>query len=127
MEPIIATIATAAGLFAGTNIDDMVVLAVLNASRSADGRPKVWQISHAVFNYGFVDAMKSTLYLPIVVLLVGAIATLLIQRRVAAAGVAGWQQAGVAGDNGSGKPAQAGGARWPQQGQAGAARSWPQQ
>ncbi len=44
MEPIIATLATAAGLFAGTNIDDMVVLAVLNVSRSADGRPKAWQI-----------------------------------------------------------------------------------
>ena len=87
---------------------------------------QITQISHAVFNYGFVDAMKSTLYLPIGVLLVGAVATLLIQRRVAAAGVTGWQQAGVVWDNGSGKPAQAGGAQSPQQGQAGGARSWPQ-
>jgi cadmium resistance protein CadD (predicted permease) len=39
-----ATVATAAGLFAGTNIDDMVVLAVLNASSRADGRPRRWQI-----------------------------------------------------------------------------------
>jgi cadmium resistance protein CadD (predicted permease) len=40
----IATVVTAAGLFAGTNIDDMVVLAVLNASSRADGRPRRWQI-----------------------------------------------------------------------------------
>jgi len=44
MEAIFATAATAAGLFAGTNIDDMVVLAVLNASSRADGRPAAWQI-----------------------------------------------------------------------------------
>lgn len=44
MEPVIVTAATAAGLFGGTNIDDMVVLAVLNVSSRADGRPKVWQI-----------------------------------------------------------------------------------
>jgi cadmium resistance protein CadD (predicted permease) len=44
MGPIFATVATAAGLFAGTNIDDMVVLAVLNASSRADGRPRRWQI-----------------------------------------------------------------------------------
>jgi cadmium resistance protein CadD (predicted permease) len=36
--------AAAVGLFAGTNIDDMVVLAVLNASSRADGRPRRWQI-----------------------------------------------------------------------------------
>lgn len=36
--------ATAVGLFAGTNLDDMVVLAVLNASSRADGRPRRWQI-----------------------------------------------------------------------------------
>jgi cadmium resistance protein CadD (predicted permease) len=40
----IGTVATAAGLFAGTNIDDMIVLAVLNASSRADGRPRRWQI-----------------------------------------------------------------------------------
>lgn len=39
-----ATVALALGLFAGTNIDDMVVLAVLNASSRVGGRPKVWQI-----------------------------------------------------------------------------------
>ena len=54
-------------------------------------------ISHAVFAYGFVDAMKATLYLPIAVLLVGALATLLIQRRVATAGAAARQQPGAAG------------------------------
>lgn len=41
---ILATAATATGLFVGTNIDDMVVLAVLNVSSRADGRPKAWQI-----------------------------------------------------------------------------------
>lgn len=42
------TLPAAAGaavvLFAGTNIDDMVVLAVLNASSRAGGLPKQWQI-----------------------------------------------------------------------------------
>lgn len=44
METIFATAVAASGLFAGTNIDDMVVLAVLNASCRADGRPAAWQI-----------------------------------------------------------------------------------
>src|SRR6266851_1872888 len=44
MGAIVATVATAAGLFAGTNIDDMVVLSVLNLSSRADGKPKAWQI-----------------------------------------------------------------------------------
>ena len=44
MEAVFGTAATAAGLFAGTNIDDLVVLAVLNASSRADGRPAAWQI-----------------------------------------------------------------------------------
>jgi cadmium resistance protein CadD (predicted permease) len=44
MDAIFATAAAACGLFAGTNIDDMVVLAVLNASCRADGRPAAWQI-----------------------------------------------------------------------------------
>jgi cadmium resistance protein CadD (predicted permease) len=39
-----AVAASAVGLFTGTNIDDMVVLAVLNASSRAGGRPKRWQI-----------------------------------------------------------------------------------
>jgi cadmium resistance protein CadD (predicted permease) len=41
---VLATVALALGLFAGTNIDDMVVLAVLNASSRVGGRPRVWQI-----------------------------------------------------------------------------------
>ena len=41
---IFATVATASGLFVGTNIDDMVVLAVLNVSSRVDGRPKASQI-----------------------------------------------------------------------------------
>ena len=44
MEAVFGTAATAAGLFAGTNIDDLVVLAVLNASSRAAGRPAAWQI-----------------------------------------------------------------------------------
>jgi cadmium resistance protein CadD (predicted permease) len=39
-----ATAATAASLFAGTNIDDIVVLALLNCSSRVDGRPATWQI-----------------------------------------------------------------------------------
>jgi hypothetical protein len=44
MDVIFATAATASGLFADTNVDDMVVLAVLNVSSRADGRPAAWQI-----------------------------------------------------------------------------------
>lgn len=44
MAAILTTAATAVGLFAGTNIDDMVVLTVLNVSSRADGRPRPWQI-----------------------------------------------------------------------------------
>jgi cadmium resistance protein CadD (predicted permease) len=44
VDSILVTVAAAVGLFAGTNIDDMVVLAVLNVSARADGRPKPWQI-----------------------------------------------------------------------------------
>jgi cadmium resistance protein CadD (predicted permease) len=44
MQAVPITVATAVGLFAGTNIDDMVVLAVLNASAQADGHPARWQI-----------------------------------------------------------------------------------
>jgi cadmium resistance protein CadD (predicted permease) len=36
--------ATAASLFVGTNIDDLVVLAVLSLSSRVAGRPAVWQI-----------------------------------------------------------------------------------
>lgn len=38
------TIITAAGAFAGTNIDDIIVLTVLFLSARAGGKPKVWQI-----------------------------------------------------------------------------------
>jgi cadmium resistance protein CadD (predicted permease) len=44
MQPLVATVATASALFVGTNVDDMVVLAVLNASSRADGRPRRWHI-----------------------------------------------------------------------------------
>jgi len=39
-----ADVATAVGLFAGTNVDDVVVLALLNASSRTDGRPRRWEI-----------------------------------------------------------------------------------
>jgi cadmium resistance protein CadD (predicted permease) len=44
MDTFLPTAGAAAGLFAATNIDDMVVLAVLNASSRAGGRPKRWHI-----------------------------------------------------------------------------------
>ena len=36
--------AAAAALFAGTNVDDMIVLAVLSGSSRATGRPRRWEI-----------------------------------------------------------------------------------
>ena len=39
-----AQVATAAVLFAGTNLDDVVVLALLSASSRANGRPRRWEI-----------------------------------------------------------------------------------
>jgi cadmium resistance protein CadD (predicted permease) len=44
MAALPAAIAEAAGLFAGTNVDDLIVLAVLSASSRATGRPGRWQI-----------------------------------------------------------------------------------
>ena len=44
MNSSLATVAAAAGLFAGTRIDDIVTLAVLNMSSRVQGRPKRWQI-----------------------------------------------------------------------------------
>jgi cadmium resistance transport/sequestration family protein len=44
VNQIFATIAAAAGVFAGTNVDDLVVLTVLFLSSRATGRPKQWQI-----------------------------------------------------------------------------------
>ncbi|MEV5572103.1 cadmium resistance transporter [Spirillospora sp. NPDC052269] len=44
MTGIATTIATAAGLFAGTNIDDILVLAMLFLTSRASGAPRPWQI-----------------------------------------------------------------------------------
>lgn len=44
MDAIAGTVATAAGMFAGTNIDDAVVLTVLNISARSTGKPKRWEI-----------------------------------------------------------------------------------
>ena len=44
MEPIVALLPAAAVLFAGTNVDDLVVLGLLNVSRRVGGRPAAWQI-----------------------------------------------------------------------------------
>ena len=41
---MLGTLATAAGVFAGTNVDDLVVLTVLFLAARATGRPKPWQI-----------------------------------------------------------------------------------
>jgi cadmium resistance protein CadD (predicted permease) len=40
MDWNVITVSTAIGLFAGTNVDDLVVLAVLNMSSHAYGRPR---------------------------------------------------------------------------------------
>ena len=44
MSSLPADIVTAAALFATTNIDDVVVLALLSASSRATGRPRRWEI-----------------------------------------------------------------------------------
>jgi cadmium resistance protein CadD (predicted permease) len=44
MSSLPAEIGTAAALFAGTNVDDLVVLSVLSASSRASGRPRRWEI-----------------------------------------------------------------------------------
>ena len=44
MSSLPAQVATAVALFAGTNVDDVVVLALLNASSRASGRPRRWEI-----------------------------------------------------------------------------------
>jgi cadmium resistance protein CadD (predicted permease) len=41
---MVAVVPAAALLFAGTNVDDMVVLGLLNVSRRTGGRPAAWQI-----------------------------------------------------------------------------------
>lgn len=44
MDTMLATAGAAVVLFAGTNLDDMMVLAVLSASARTGGLPKRWQI-----------------------------------------------------------------------------------
>ena len=44
MNTVLAAAGAAAGLFAWTNVDDLIVLAVLSASSRAGGRPARWQI-----------------------------------------------------------------------------------
>jgi cadmium resistance protein CadD (predicted permease) len=44
MSGIAETVATAAGMFAGTNVDDTIVLTVLFSSARAEGKPQIWQI-----------------------------------------------------------------------------------
>ncbi|MEV0582562.1 cadmium resistance transporter [Nonomuraea sp. NPDC050310] len=44
MDGTAGTIATAAGMFAGTNVDDLIILTVLFLSARAGGRPRPWQI-----------------------------------------------------------------------------------
>ena len=44
MDTLPATIGTAVVVFAGTNVDDMMLLAVLSASSRATGRPRRWEI-----------------------------------------------------------------------------------
>ena len=41
---MITTIAAAVAMFAGTNIDDIVVLTVLFVASASQGRPRAWQI-----------------------------------------------------------------------------------
>lgn len=50
MDTLPASVAEAAGLFAGTNADDLIVLAVLSASARATGRPRrreIWAGQYA--------------------------------------------------------------------------------
>ena len=44
MSSLPASAATAVALFAGTNVDDLVVLALLNAASQAARRPRRWEI-----------------------------------------------------------------------------------
>lgn len=44
MGDLFGTVVTAIGVFAGTNVDDIVVLTVLFLSARAAGRPRPWQI-----------------------------------------------------------------------------------
>ncbi|MEU8263136.1 cadmium resistance transporter [Micromonospora sp. NPDC048999] len=44
MGELLGTIGTAVGVFAGTNIDDIIVLTVLFLSAKTSGKPRPWQI-----------------------------------------------------------------------------------
>jgi len=44
VSQILPTIATAVGVFAGTNIDDIIVLTVLFLASRTDGKPARWQV-----------------------------------------------------------------------------------
>lgn len=44
MTDVTGTVAAAVGVFAGTNVDDILVLTVLFLSARAGGRPRPWQI-----------------------------------------------------------------------------------
>ncbi|SCL17518.1 cadmium resistance transporter (or sequestration) family protein [Micromonospora pallida] len=44
MGDLFGTLAAAAGVFAGTNVDDIIVLTVLFLSARASGQPRPWQI-----------------------------------------------------------------------------------
>jgi cadmium resistance protein CadD (predicted permease) len=44
VDHLLATLAAAVGLFAGTNVDDLIVLTVWFLSSIANGRPRRWQI-----------------------------------------------------------------------------------
>jgi cadmium resistance transport/sequestration family protein len=41
---LLGTVVTAAGVFAGTNVDDLLVLTVLFLAARASGRPRPWQV-----------------------------------------------------------------------------------
>ncbi len=44
MGDLLGTVATAAGVFGGTNVDDIIVLTVLFLTGRATGRPRPWQV-----------------------------------------------------------------------------------
>ncbi|EST36624.1 cadmium resistance transporter [Streptomyces roseochromogenus] len=44
MSEVLGTAGTAAAMFTGTNLDDLVVVTVLFTASRADGRPATWQI-----------------------------------------------------------------------------------
>jgi cadmium resistance protein CadD (predicted permease) len=44
MSGLAANVASASALFVGTNLDDLVVLAVLGVSSRVDGKPRTWEI-----------------------------------------------------------------------------------